>query len=89
MMADPALAQITEEKSWYVADYISNLLLGIQISLVIQSMYYLAYGHYTPKRKVFFIGCSILLLMLGLLMWITHCDVAGGPVAYLAKTFSA
>ncbi|KAF8191718.1 hypothetical protein BJ912DRAFT_963288 [Pholiota molesta] len=99
-MADPNLAQILTEKAWYVGDYIASVLLGVQLSLFIQSSYYLAYSPYPFRKKAFLITYGGLLCVLvgitlagnqvqGLLMWIDHRDVPGGPEAYLAATISA
>lgn len=72
---------------------------GAQISLAIQSTYYLAQGPHSLRKKVFYIAYGIILAFLlviavsttevvGLLMWITNRDIAGGPEAYLSETFS-
>jgi hypothetical protein len=109
-------AAISAEKSWYLGQYFSAILLGrsslhrqtstnitwfagAQISLAIQSTYYLAQGPHSLGKKAFYIAYGIILAFLlviavstievvGLLMWITNRDIAGGPEAYLFETFS-
>ncbi|PPQ72889.1 hypothetical protein CVT26_003510 [Gymnopilus dilepis] len=99
-MSDPNLVQILTEQSWYIGDYISSVLLGVQIALFIQSSYYLAYGPYSRKKKAIFIVYGAFLALFvgitnagnqiqGLLMWIKHRDVPGGPEAYLEATTAA
>jgi hypothetical protein len=77
-----------------------TVFVGVQLSLFIQSSYYLAYSPYPFRKKAFLITYGGLLCVLvgitlagnqvqGLLMWIDHRDVPGGPEAYLAATISA
>lgn len=74
--------------------------LGVQISLFIQSSYYLAYSHNSFRKKALFIAYGGLLCLLvnitlagnqieGLFTWIIHRDGPGGPEAYLNATLSA
>ncbi|KDR71459.1 hypothetical protein GALMADRAFT_281746 [Galerina marginata CBS 339.88] len=90
-------AVVSSEKSWYLGQYFSAILLGAQISLAIQSTYYLAQGPHSLRKKAFFIAYSIILAILlviavsstqviGFLMWITNRDIPGGPEAYLIDT---
>ena len=80
--------------------HLPALLTGVQIALFIQSSYYLAYGPYSRKKKAIFIVYGAFLALFvgitnagnqiqGLLMWIKHRDVPGGPEAYLEATTAA
>ncbi|KJA21766.1 hypothetical protein HYPSUDRAFT_41610 [Hypholoma sublateritium FD-334 SS-4] len=99
-MADTNLAQILTEKSRYIGQYVASVLSGVQISLFIQSSYYLAYSPNSLRKKAFFIAYGGLLCLLvnitlagnqieGLFTWIVHRDGLGGPEAYLNATLSA
>ncbi len=79
---------------------IHALFIGIQISLFIQSSYYLAYSPSTLSKKAFFIAYGGLLCILvnitlagnqieGFFTWIVHRDGPGGPEEYLDATLSA
>lgn len=74
--------------------------IGAQMSLVVQSTYYLANGRYPRIKKIIFILYGFLLIALvaigdstnetqGFLMWITNRDIPGGPEAYLNSHLSA
>lgn len=74
--------------------------LGVQISLFIQSSYYLAYSRKSLRKRAFFICYGALLCLLvnmtlasnqieGLLTWVVHRDGPGGPEAYLHATLSS
>jgi len=94
---DPSpFALVVSERSWYLGDFVSALLVGVELSLFLQSAYYLINGPFSRGKKLFFIGYGGILLLLitiaactnevlGLLMWINDRDVPGGPEAYLAE----
>ncbi|KAJ7127706.1 hypothetical protein C8R44DRAFT_616168 [Mycena epipterygia] len=88
------------ERSWYIGNNVFfTMLYGIQISMFLQTTYYIGTGEGNHKYKMFYIGYSALLTALitialacnmyfGQAMWIEHRDVAGGPATYFSANIA-
>ncbi|KAJ3508977.1 hypothetical protein NLJ89_g5464 [Agrocybe chaxingu] len=93
MSIDPD-AFIVLERSSYLGDFVSSVLLGVEIALFFQSAYYLCHGAYSQRKRTFFIVYGFVLVFLvgtaavtrkalGAGMWIDHRDeLPGGPAQW-------
>ncbi|KAJ6604234.1 hypothetical protein DFH09DRAFT_1300483 [Mycena vulgaris] len=94
-------AQLAFERSFYIGSYVTAILYGMQLFMFFLSNYFLLYSSTDARKESFFYifyGSVMMILWtvasscnaeFGLLIWVEHRDVLGGPAAYLSENLSA
>ncbi|KAJ7630549.1 hypothetical protein FB45DRAFT_1027761 [Roridomyces roridus] len=94
-------AQLEFERAFYVGSYITGILYGVQLFMFFLSNYYLlSLSSESRRESLFYIVYGSVMLFLwtiasaanaefGLLAWVDHRDVEGGPAQYIHDNLAA